>query len=221
MDAARVLREARRRAGLTQAELAERVGMLQPSVARLETGRRTPSVDTLERLLRACGMTLSAEPRLAAGVDRERIRDFLRRERLGRLVGETVPGLKPVRALRVLSARHVRFVVVGATAARMHGAPVRLSSLDILPQPDRANRLRLRKAQDRFRSWRFGVGKVVVRRSLGRIGSYELLERAASTVPLERHRIRLASIDDLIVLAASRAERALLCAVREELDSHP
>jgi HTH-type transcriptional regulator/antitoxin HipB len=69
MDAARVLRESRRRAGLTQAELAQRVGVLQPAVARIETGRARPRVDTLERLLLVCGMTLVIEqrPGIASG----------------------------------------------------------------------------------------------------------------------------------------------------------
>src|SRR5919106_6107933 len=42
--------------------------MLQSAVARLEAGARIPRIDTLERLLRACGRTLVTEPRWAAGV---------------------------------------------------------------------------------------------------------------------------------------------------------
>jgi transcriptional regulator with XRE-family HTH domain len=58
MDAAQLVRDARRRAGLTQRELAARAGVTQPSVARVEGGRHNVSVATLERLLDACGEEL-------------------------------------------------------------------------------------------------------------------------------------------------------------------
>lgn len=50
--------EARSRAGLTQEELAKRMGTTQPVVARLESGRSRPSTHTLERLAKATGSTL-------------------------------------------------------------------------------------------------------------------------------------------------------------------
>lgn len=46
-DLARELIAARVRAGLTQAEVAERMGTTQSVVARLESGARMPSVNTL------------------------------------------------------------------------------------------------------------------------------------------------------------------------------
>ena len=50
--------EARARAGLTQAELAERMGTSQSAVARLESGVAKPSVATLEKLAKATGSKL-------------------------------------------------------------------------------------------------------------------------------------------------------------------
>lgn len=41
---------ARTRAGLTQEELAKKMGTTQPVIARLESGRNHPSMRTLERL---------------------------------------------------------------------------------------------------------------------------------------------------------------------------
>lgn len=55
-----LLREARRRAGLSQRELAERAGTSQSVVARIELGRTSPSADTLRRLLDAAGFELRA-----------------------------------------------------------------------------------------------------------------------------------------------------------------
>jgi transcriptional regulator with XRE-family HTH domain len=56
-----LLKEARDRAGLTQRELARRAGTSQAMVARIERGQQSPSVATLERLVRACGLELRVE----------------------------------------------------------------------------------------------------------------------------------------------------------------
>src|SRR3977135_3524874 len=58
MTPATIIREARRSAGLTQAELARRLGVAQPVVARLETRAANPTVETLDRTLRATGHRL-------------------------------------------------------------------------------------------------------------------------------------------------------------------
>ncbi len=54
-DLARELIAARVRAGLTQAELADRMGTTQSAVARIEGGKRLPSVKTLLRYAEATG----------------------------------------------------------------------------------------------------------------------------------------------------------------------
>ena len=51
-----VVREARRRAGLTQAQLAERAGVPKSTVGRIESAARVPSTEMLERLVRAAGL---------------------------------------------------------------------------------------------------------------------------------------------------------------------
>lgn len=48
-----LIRSARLDAGLTQAALARRAGLRQPSLAQMETGARNVSSDMLERVLRA------------------------------------------------------------------------------------------------------------------------------------------------------------------------
>ena len=54
-------------AGLTQEELARKMGTTQPIVARLESGRSRPSMRTLERLADATGsrLLISFAPRPA------------------------------------------------------------------------------------------------------------------------------------------------------------
>lgn len=49
---------ARNRAGLTQMELAQKMGTTQPVVARMESGRIQPSLRTLQRLAQATGSRL-------------------------------------------------------------------------------------------------------------------------------------------------------------------
>ena len=53
-----IIREARRRAGISQQELARRMGTRQPVVARWETGRRAPDYDLVSAAVRACGFEL-------------------------------------------------------------------------------------------------------------------------------------------------------------------
>ena len=60
--AANLIREARRAAGLTMAELAERAGTSKPTVSRYENGLVDPGAETLSRLLHACGRELRAQP---------------------------------------------------------------------------------------------------------------------------------------------------------------
>jgi ribosome-binding protein aMBF1 (putative translation factor) len=57
--------DARRRAGLTQNQLARKMGTTQPVVARLESGRGRPSMRTLERLAEATEsrLLIRLEPR--------------------------------------------------------------------------------------------------------------------------------------------------------------
>jgi transcriptional regulator with XRE-family HTH domain len=58
MLSADLMREARLRAGLTQAELGRLVGRPQSAIARWESGRVEPSLETLRDIIRACGLEL-------------------------------------------------------------------------------------------------------------------------------------------------------------------
>ncbi|MFE4458357.1 TetR family transcriptional regulator [Nocardia tengchongensis] len=53
-----LIRDARRRAGLTQAELAARAGTVQPAIARWENGNSSVKLDDVLRLIRLCGLEL-------------------------------------------------------------------------------------------------------------------------------------------------------------------
>ncbi|HEX3520068.1 MAG TPA: helix-turn-helix transcriptional regulator [Solirubrobacteraceae bacterium] len=84
----KLVSEARRRAGLTQAALAKRLQISQASVAQLERANSNPRLATLDRALRATGVELiiEARPRKPA-VDESLIRQQLELEPTQRLRG--------------------------------------------------------------------------------------------------------------------------------------
>jgi transcriptional regulator with XRE-family HTH domain len=59
VSSASLIRIARRRAGLTQTQLAERLGKSQSEIGRWERGETKPSFETLQRVIRACGLELT------------------------------------------------------------------------------------------------------------------------------------------------------------------
>ena len=75
-----LLRDARRRHGLTQAQLAARARTSQAAISRIERGLVSPSVATLAELLDLMGeeLTLDALP-IDYGIDKTLIRENLKR----------------------------------------------------------------------------------------------------------------------------------------------
>ncbi len=66
--AARLLRETRLRSGLTQAQLAARMGTTQSAIARMERAGANPTVGWLDRAMRAMGRHIELTSR-ASDVD--------------------------------------------------------------------------------------------------------------------------------------------------------
>ena len=92
-----LLREARLRADLTQGELAERAGTARSQISRYERGDVLPSLETLRRLVRACGLELGF-----------RIFDADLEDHDATLIAQTLPLTPEERVDRALRAiRHV------------------------------------------------------------------------------------------------------------------
>ena len=68
MTPGQLIRETRLRRGLSQRRLARRVGTRQSAISRLEADEVSPSVETLDQLLRAMGERLEI---VAAGPERD------------------------------------------------------------------------------------------------------------------------------------------------------
>ena len=72
MQAAILIRRARARAGLSLRELARRAGTSHSTLSAYETGRKVPSVETLDRVIRAAGFHADVElEHEVGGADRE------------------------------------------------------------------------------------------------------------------------------------------------------
>lgn len=96
------LRGLRAEVGLTGAVLAQRAGVGQPTVSKVETGRMVPSVDVLDRLSRALGLDESAAREV-----RELLDAVLAAADSGQLTDDAPPDATTVDA-EVRSARLVR-----------------------------------------------------------------------------------------------------------------
>lgn len=100
-----LIRDARRTAGLTQAELAARLGVSQSAIAKLEREGSNPTVETLDRVLRPTGHRLQLiAPAWSEGVDVTLIRQALERTPAERI--KSVERMhKDMRRLQVAAAR--------------------------------------------------------------------------------------------------------------------
>jgi transcriptional regulator with XRE-family HTH domain len=80
MGSGDLLKQARARHGLTQAQLAARARTSQAAISRIERGLVSPSVDTLAELLDLMGEELVLEARpVDYGIDKTLIRENLKR----------------------------------------------------------------------------------------------------------------------------------------------
>lgn len=162
-----LIREARRRARLTQAELAARAGTTQSAVARWEAGKALPSLEKLRELVECCGLELVVSLAEQLPAEREMLtRDLARspEDRLARLMAaipsvhpadDTAdatghaggdPPFDPLAVLATLARHEVRYVLAGGLAATLHGSQFLITEIEITPERSAQNMRRLAAA---------------------------------------------------------------------------
>jgi transcriptional regulator with XRE-family HTH domain len=138
MRSADLLVTGRRRAGLSQEQLAGRLGRPQSTIARWEKGQQHPPLESVIEALRACDLELivgiaryddSYETQIARQLQLDPA------ERVKRLTPTwATEGFDPIGALTELAGQ-ARFVVIGDVAGALHGSPIVLGArtLHVVP----------------------------------------------------------------------------------------
>jgi transcriptional regulator with XRE-family HTH domain len=247
MKAARALRWARLTAGLSQRQLAEKSGLPQSTIGRIEAGLVDPRVGTLSKLLRACGYDLEVLERIGIGVDRTLMRPVAPERgaealaviasssrNLRRFVastrGETVTDpdvlFDPGHAIRTLVGHDVKFVVADGVAACLLGSPTFAEALDVCPEPSVANADALASALRALRAIPGGgesfdtqAGRVCCLDTPSGSGGYADLARKATRFRLDDLEFAVVSLDDLIRMkrAAGRPKDRIELEIRGAL----
>lgn len=152
MTSGQLIRSARLQAGLTQAELAERLGVPASSIGRWENDTVEPGYSTLRGVLQACGFDIPPvlelyEPDQKLDALIEEARRLTPQERLAKmLTRRRLWSLDPYAMLRELEFARVSYVVIGGVARIIHGSEETTEDLDITPSMRADNLRRLAEA---------------------------------------------------------------------------
>jgi transcriptional regulator with XRE-family HTH domain len=153
-----LIREARLRAGFTQAELAERSGRERSVIARWEQGGSAPSLETLLDLLAVCGYDVPLElaerddgavasARESALLSPERrVLRMLQAKSQQLTKGAEGTPFDPYAILAALERHRVAYLVIGALARIIRGTNETAHELEITPSCQPPNLTRLQRS---------------------------------------------------------------------------
>ena len=188
----RTVRWARKRAGMTQHELAHATGLPQPSIARIERGTVVPRTATLIGILHATGHQLSLEP-IDPAVDRDAIRRQLAMD-----VPKRTLKSRGTAILRQLRRFGVPFVLIGELAEVAHGSPATLGQvIEVCVASTDVARERLNLALDNLSAADAKRLRILTETAAG--DGYDML--VGNAVPLHVQAgilVRVAALEDLI-----------------------
>lgn len=197
---------ARRRAGLTQRELADRLGCRQATIARWERGDRQASFEDAEAAVSACGLQLDAHlaredrswwPQIAVQLELEPL------ERVRRL---TPPGSGDLAGtLELLAAAELSAVVVGEVAGALHAWPLVLgvAAVEVCGSREPIGATLapcINRSSQHGYELDNGGGVVVIERPSGTAGFGDLA-RGATDVQIGERALRVAGLLDLLRIA--------------------
>jgi transcriptional regulator with XRE-family HTH domain len=190
---------ARRRAGLTQRELAERLGCRQATIARWERGDRQVSIEDLGPVASACGLQLDAHLGVEDRSWWPQIAVQLELEPIGRVRRLTPAGASDVGgAHELLAAAGLPVIVIGEVAGALHGWPLVLSAtaIELCARPAEIDAvvasLGAREVEDGYRL-AGGVRLIVDETPAGTFGFGDLA-RAAEAVTVGSSEVRVHTI---------------------------
>lgn len=216
MRSADLLVAGRRRAGLSQEQLASRLGRTQSTIARWESGYQHPPLESVVEALHACGLELtvgmaryddSYDTLIAGQLLMEPV------DRVTRLARRTA-AFDPIGMLRELS-KDARFVVIGRVAGAFNGWPVTLGTpvLHVVPAETSAGAIeqaarrlggeRAGEGEDHAQRWVFPTGAElqVSMAPRGTHGYSDLARDATSVAIAPEVSVQVASLIDLIRIA--------------------
>lgn len=193
---------ARRRADLTQQELARRLDVPQATVARWESGASEAKFEAVQRAVAACGLELTLGFASAdEGSWTSLIYDQLSLSPAERVRDLSHDQFDRIAALREIGAACLRTIVVGEVAGALHGWPLLLSKqggLDVL-----VHREDLTRAEELVAGMpaRERIGLVVALPGAGT--GYPDLTRNAISMDVDGVQVRIAALIDLVRVAHS------------------
>jgi DNA-binding XRE family transcriptional regulator len=201
---------ARRRACLTQRELAERIDCRQATIARWERGDRQPSYEDVQAVASVCGLQIDAHlapedrswwPQIAMQLDRTPV------QRVRRLTPAGAFDVVPV--LDGLAKNRGSVIVIGEVAGALHGWPLVLGgdTVEVCARADGAmstmlDGLGARKAVDGAYELPWGMGgRLLVTGVPPGTAGFGDLARDAGPVEIDGGAVRVAGLRDLLRIA--------------------
>ncbi len=202
---------ARRRAGLSQRELAERLGCRQATIARWEHDERHPSFEETQAAVRACGFDLAGS---IVADDRSwwpQIALQLEQSPSERVTSLTPPGaIDASPALDALAGLSVPVIVVGEVAGALQGWPLVLSGAGVVEICGDTDTVGPALIEAGFSDVK-GSYALPTRQSITLVaqpqGTHGLrdLTRGADTVPIGTGTVKVAGVLDLLRIAEASA----------------
>lgn len=199
---------ARRRARLTQRELASRLGCRQATIARWERGDRQPAFQDIQDVVGACGLQLDAHlvpedrswwPQVAAQLARtpvERVRQVI----------PPAAFVDVVAVLRTLAETRVPVIVIGELAGALHGWPLVLSgeAIEVCAREQAVGAIRQRLSVAGVDAGACALAsgrRLAITETPAATSGYGDLARGAEAVKVDRGTVLVASVLDLLRIA--------------------
>jgi transcriptional regulator with XRE-family HTH domain len=200
---------ARRRAGLSQRELAERLGLRQATIARWERGDRQVNVEDVEAVAAACGLHLEAHLAVEDRSWWSQIALQLELDPIDRVRHLTPPGSSDLAGgLSALATAGHPLVVIGDVAGALQGWPLVLSAAVIEVCADNGPPLTEIGRRLGRREYELpGGARLRAVDGLPGTHGFRDLWRGAEPIAIEGGELHVASVLDLLRIADSSGRR--------------